>query len=223
VKNRAIIFFLTTWILASLGHSTQVEFIINAESDYIVAPVLSTAESNYYYAQATMRAVRNCHQALGTNAKTRFLQQWTSIQEGALVHNSNIMCSRNFDLNEEDPSIGAYLKHARWILEIFFGQTVDDHQLVENTIKILSQIGAPAMAALWNAHVEQPDSATKQTYFLCAMEEIIDAAPSDDFSTFEEVLKIITQHDRRQLTSDGEFVSFRKQKRKLLARGRWPI
>ena len=79
------------------------------------------------------------------------------------------------------------------------------------------------MAMLWNAHVAQPDSATQISYFLCALEEIIDTAQCDRFLTFKELLKIVAQHDHPQMASDGELVAFSKQKWRLLGRGRWSL
>lgn len=206
MTKRAIILFLGTCFIFNLGHSkTFIELTIEAQSDYFALDL-----------QAMERAELYCHQALGANAQTQLLRSWSTWHP--FILHSSILCSRELDLEEIDPGIGKYLDHARWVLEMFSGQTSekDDHQLVENTIKILSQIGAPALSVLWEDHVKHYDPATKITYFQCAIEEIIDNSENNSFEILEEVLNILIKPEKYPSI-------FSEQKSKLLRRGRWPI
>lgn len=131
----------------------------NNENDpgaYERIPSMQKAE---YFREGFRKAELYCRQALGLKVSIENEKHWiTTFQESRrsslVMHNVLIRCKKALDLDEDDPFIGKYFDHARFILSNFSDSKLpkENHQLEANTLKILIQIGAQAMPLLWDLH-----------------------------------------------------------------------
>lgn len=112
--------------------------------------------------EALRKAELYCRQALGFNVIITHEKSWHSLHQErprsvSVFHNCKIRCMRELNLDDHDPFIGKYLDHARFVLANFSSLSPKDinHQLLKNTLNILSQIGAPAIPTLWAYYLDR--------------------------------------------------------------------
>jgi len=230
----ALFFLCIGFNLTGMTESIHIEITIEAEGtvfwlDKVNDPDaydrLPPSKIEAFYLEARQKAKLYCRQALGSQAQTKKNKNWTNIYAStartfAIRHYSSIQCMRELKLDSQDPTIGKYLEHADFVLNNFSdkGSLQDNHQLVENTLKILKQIKAPAVPLLWILYVKQSNSHKNPDKFIHALEDII---KSNEISTLNELLSMMFVFDSILSNNPDEYVYLAKQKANLLRVGRW--
>lgn len=171
----------------------------NYAQDPLAYERISHFQIQTFFREGTIKAERYCRQALGHGVTIEYEKNWISnyqesVRHFSVIHHSRIRCKRALELEEEDLFIGKYFDHARLLLSNFsiLGPPEDNHQLVANTLQILTQIGAPAVPLLWDLYLKKIEKHEKNNYFYT----LITIAQKDN-KALAQVINIINKYESK--------------------------
>lgn len=178
----------------------------NSEKDPEAYERILPSQKANYFDEGFKKAELYCRQALGVKVAIKNEKQWiTKFQENArssfVVHNVRIRCIKALDLDENDPFIGKYFDHARFLLSNFSLSKLpaENHQLVANTLKILTQIGAQAMPLLWDLHRFITDRGEKSSLL-----NTLNTIAQQDINALAQIISLTEQYQSKDEVSRVE-------------------